>query len=281
MIEGSGRNSYPPNPYRCFPDTIISKRNLFMKTSIRSTIPPLNSIVTICLLVAGIGCAGPSLKPAVRPVETFSTGETRSWWYVRFKIDWPEGREPSWHVDPMLARELIRPVLFQHKEQIDLWRFHRRAVRDKAGHQFSFIFYASQDTAARINATIQSSKRLEGLLAAGVLVTVRYDDPTGLPRPGMADTSDRNWSQPLQRTWPYFIMGVSRSWLELVSALAEQTPDVSSPDTVSNLQTFYAEVNQKINQTWKNEGNHAYFHHLNAVYGYQPLYVWEKTLRTF
>lgn len=252
-----------------------------MKTSNRSTIPLPNQIVTVCLLIVCIGCAGPSVKPAVMPVETVSAGESQSWWYVRFQMDWPKGQEPSWYVDPMLARELIRPVLLQYKDQIELWRFHRRAARDRSGHQFSFIFYASQDTAARINATIRSSKRLEELMAAGVLVTVRYDDPTGLPRPGMADTSDRKWSQPLQRSWPYFIMGVSRSWLELVSMFAEQRPDVASPDTVSNLQTLYAEVNEKISQTWKNEGNHAYFHHLNAVYGYQPLYVWEKNLRTF
>jgi hypothetical protein len=33
---------------------------------------------------------------------------------------------------------------------IYLWRFYRRAARDEAGHQFSFMFYASSLTAYSI-----------------------------------------------------------------------------------------------------------------------------------
>ena len=238
-------------------------------------------VAATCLLVFGIGCAGPSVLPTPVPPGAAPAQVKLSWWYVRFQTNWPPGRQPSWHVDPMLAREVIRPVLVQFEDRILLWRFHRRAVRDGAGHQFSFIFYASQDTAGRINAAIRSSGRLAKLVGAGVLIRVRYDDPAGLPRPGLGATSDRKWSKPMQFTWPYFIMGVSRSWLELVDMVSEQTGAAHPPNTVSALQTLYAEVNGKIDQTWKNEGNHAYFHHLSAVYGYQPLYVLEKSLRTF
>jgi hypothetical protein len=122
---------------------------------------------------------------------------------------------------------------------------------------------------------------VEKLIRSGVLIRVRYDDPASIKRPDIEDTSDKNWSEPLQQTWPFFIMGVSRTWLELIETFAVQNGDGSRPGSFADLQARYAEINRQINQTWKLEGNHAYFHHLSALFGYRPVVVLEKRLMTF
>jgi hypothetical protein len=236
--------------------------------------------MSIMLLVC-LGCAGPDIRPAVEP-DTPETGtDAPGWWYVRFQSAWPAGQEPAWHNDLLLASEVLGPVLTAHHDQIVLWRFHRRASRDKNGHQFSFIFYASRAAAERINQHVRSSTVLHQLMDSGTLIRVRYDDPDTLRRPDLEDTSDKKWSEPLQRTWPYFIMGVSRAWFELIEQIAEQKGRPGASTDTSDLLVFYREVNLDINRTWKFEGNHAYFHHLNAIFGYQPVVVWEKRLMTF
>ena len=53
-------------------------------------------------------------------------------------------------MDVLLAHQLFKPVLLKYAHNIELWRFHRRAGRDKAGHRFSFIFYAREATATAI-----------------------------------------------------------------------------------------------------------------------------------
>ena len=50
----------------------------------------------------------------------------RGWWNIRFIIDWPEQAEASWNVDLYLADKIIKPVLDQYRDKLELWRFHKR-----------------------------------------------------------------------------------------------------------------------------------------------------------
>ena len=91
-----------------------------------------------------------------------------------------------------------------------------RAARDQWGHQFSFIFYASAETAQVIYADLSADEHLTGLLEAGVVEALTLDNPQTPVRPGIAGASDKTWPLELQQSWPYFIMGVSVAWLDLV-----------------------------------------------------------------
>jgi len=89
------------------------------------------------LLVAVVvfGCAS---LGKVKPIEHESVAEEavdakKGWWYARFKMDWPQDADPAWYVDYILAHKVISPVLDEYGREISLWRFHRRAVRDKSG----------------------------------------------------------------------------------------------------------------------------------------------------
>jgi hypothetical protein len=202
-----------------------------------------------------------------------------AWWYAGFKIDWPPDEELNLDMDVLIAHRIVSPVLDRNRKQIVLWRFHRRASRDEAGHRFSFIFYTTAANARKIYAEISASPILKQLQAEGVIQQVLFDDTNVISRPGIEDTSDRHWSPPLQKAWPFFIMGVSQTWLDLISQYAEDGR--SKPVSVAEMRIFYAEISHEVESTWKKEGGHAFLHHLNAVFGYGPVDLRGKTEMNF
>jgi hypothetical protein len=197
------------------------------------------------------------------------------WWSVRFRLDWPKDQEPHWYPDLFIADRVIRPVLDAERARISLWRFHRRAARDGAGRQFSFIFYASPAVAREANAQIAASPALAQCQRNGVIAKVIYDDPAKPQRPGIGDTSDKSWTPEMQRAWPYFIMGVSRLWLQLIRAYDHAGDPPRSP------KERYAVISDKIDTLWRDEGGHALLHHLSAVFGYQQIAIVRRELMRF
>jgi len=164
----------------------------------------------------------------------------------------------------MIAGEIIHPVLKKHRDDIKLWRFHRRAGSDKHGHVFSFIFYTDSASAKRIYQAIENQPsfallnkhRIEWLGTA----SLQKKNKTRIE-----DTSDPIWPKNLQKSWPAFIMGVSETWLGLVSDVAsKQEP------TLPTLKR-YEQTQKEISTLWQQQGKHAFFHHINAIFAYQPL----------
>ena len=204
----------------------------------------------------------------------------KGWWYARFRIKWPEDNNPHWHIDLLLAREVIAPVLSQNAKVIPLWRFHRRATRDEEGHQFSFIFYSTQKTANKIYTLIGSSLWLKKMTRAKI---VQYlPENTGqIIRPNLGDTSDNHWPPMVMKTWPYFIMGVCRMWLNLIGEIAQNDPGVQSSASLKKLLSSYEKTNNTLNTVWQEHGGHAFLHHLNAIFGYEGVLVHEVKLRRF
>lgn len=213
-------------------------------------------------------------------VERMETATTladgvESWWYLRFRLTWPESEEPLWWPDLLLADRVIGPVLDAERNTISLWRFHRRAARDGAGRQFSFIFRATPSTAVRVNTRIVADPLVIRLREEMVLQRVSYDDPDHPQRLGIGDTSDENWSPEMQVAWPYFIMGVSRLWLELIREIGKEEKWPKEP------LARYAAIEKALTELWRDEGDHALLHHLSAVFGYQELTVTRRELMRF
>jgi hypothetical protein len=196
--------------------------------------------------------------------------EQSSWWAARYRHVWPQNEEPRWHQDMFVAHEIVLPVLNAQRRDIALWRFHRRAARDGAGHQFTFYFYAPAGAAERIFAGLRARPALAELKSAGLLREDVYHD-TGFPEPQRIEgTSDRSWTPLVQASWPYFIMGVSENWLALVTLELARRP---LPDQAGLDERIEAcrQAQSSIDVLWRREGHHAYLHHLNALFGYTPL----------
>ncbi len=231
-------------------------------------------IVNILALFVLAGCS--SLAPVKKPEINDKYIKGCNWWYVRFRLNWPEDEKPHWYLDPLIAHRIITPVLERYDGQIQLWRFHRRAARDSSGHQFSFIFYASVKTAVDIYSDLQADELLEELVSETIITRVIYDDLSHANRTDIADTSDPSWSPTVQNSWPHYIMGASRMWLGLIGETVESTEIENSPATIEEMQIFYSGVNESITEVWRNKGRHAFLHHLNALFGYEPLLFYEE-----
>jgi hypothetical protein len=203
------------------------------------------------------------------------------WWYSRFRIKWPENTDPSWHIDLLIAQEIIAPLLEQSGKKILLWRFHRRAARDTEGHQFSLTFYSSSDTAKQIFAKLRSSTPLKQMKRAGVILQDIYDDPGKIIAPNIEDTCDGNWSPYIRKSWPFFIMGVCQMWLSLIAEISEGTIKKQKGSSIKKKQELYRQVNETINTLWREQGCHAMLHHLNAIFSYEPILIREVNLRRF
>lgn len=227
--------------------------------------------VACLVILAMAGCAstgGTKLRGAGAAARK---NTVNAWWYASFNINWPQGESPAWAMDLLIAHRIIKPVLDRYRKDILLWRFHRRAARDEAGHQFSFIFYTTAPAARKIYAAIDSDAVLHQLQAQGVILRVILDDTHNITRRGIEATSDPTWSLPLQKAWPYFIMGVSQTWLDLISQYADKARD--KPHSIAEMRAFYRKIDREVETTWKKEGGHAFLHHLDALFGYGPVNV--------
>lgn len=203
------------------------------------------------------------------------------WWYVRFQMNWPENADPAMYLDVMLAHKVVAPVLKQYQKNIGLWRFHRRAARDNAGHQFSFIFYSTASTAREIYDSFTADPFLNQLKQAGIILQDTFDDTGQVIRSAIESTSDQSWSVQIQKSWPYFIMGVSQTWLNLIAEIAGKRASGHRLSSLQEIQGFYQQINEAITASWREEGRHAFLHHLNAIFGYEPVIVHEKQFMKF
>jgi hypothetical protein len=231
--------------------------------------------------LAGCAAIAPLGTQEIEAAEPVAISAGKNWWGARFRIKWPRETEPRWYMGLLIADQIVRPGLDKYGDEIDLWRFHRRAARDNAGHLFSFIFYASPATATRIYAEIESNELLRDLTFAGLIEAATYDDTTEIAKPNIADSSDKKWSLAVQEAWPYYIMGVSQMWLQLSSDVAADISKGDQPASIPELEAVFQKADAVVTELWQKEGRHAFLHHLNAIFEYKPVVVWEKRLLKF
>jgi len=234
----------------------------------------LHNIRTIFLVVCAagltiIGCASTAPPRIEAPSGAIQEPSKHFWWYARFRMDWPAGHSPEWATDLLLADGVVEPVLASHRSDIPLWRFHRCALRDNSGHQFSFIFFTNRKTAGQVFEQLRASRVLHELQKNGMVRKFLVDNVNGARPTAISATSDKNWSKPLQQAWPHYIMGVSAMWLSLINQVAAKS--AFTGDGGTDLIAEYRKINEKITLIWRNEAEHALFHHLNALFGYEPL----------
>jgi len=234
----------------------------------------MNARRLLPLLFAAVlaGCTQTTERPAPDvPFADAAVGVEQAWWRACFRMPFDAQGEPRWATDLLLADRVAGPALARHRRDIALWRFHRRAGRDGVGHQFSVLFYSDAATATRMLAELQQHPLLPALVAEGALTRLiapcgGYESPQAIE-----GTSDPGWAPQLQRTWPYYIMGVSAHWLALIREVGADLPP--PPEQPAELLAHYARIGERISAVWRGQGQHAYLHHLSALFGYEPLLI--------
>jgi len=232
--------------------------------------------ILLCLFLLGLvscsGLPGTALMRETGPdVPTAATGEAAalSWWNARFVTSMAAKEEPRWVSDLMVADLVIEPVIGEFASVLALWRFHRRAVHDDGGHIFSFVFYANQQTADQVFAMIDKSPALARLKQHGLIDRYENDLLAENNRRDLGGASDSHWSLALQEVWPAYIMGASVMWLGLINQHIDATG--AADRDFDELVAAYEKVNAAISELWRKEGQHAFLHHLNALFGYEPM----------
>ena len=235
------------------------------------------------------GCA--TMKPGDTVAPTYITetplhksldvSDDAGWWRVAFKLDRPNPEETRWYLDLLLAHRVIAPVLVAHEKDLLAWRFHRRAGNDATGHQFSFIFFSNRDIANEIYREVQNNPLLAEMKQAGDVKQDTYSDTTMIAKPLLEDTSDQSWSEVMQTVWPVYINGVSQMWLMMIDIYSRQLPRDGNDDSLAALEEFYKRINDEITTRWRQEGQHAFLHHLNAIFGYEPLLIRDISEKRF
>ena len=242
----------------------------------------LCTLLLIALYVSACSTVQISGPQAYTPESASLSAEQpeRFWWQLRFKLSWPEDEAPDFSRHLLIADQIIAPALVQHEDEIALWRIHRRAGRTPSGHQFSLIVYTDDATAQALAADIETHPLTDWLLERGMIEQTRFDRRTTEKLAQLEDTSDRAWPREIQRSWPYFIMGASQSWLLMVQELSADE-ELAGAVSYDDLLAHYIAVHEQLNAQWREFGQHAYLHHLSAIFGYQPIRVRSSELHSF
>lgn len=244
--------------------------------------------VWILLVISGLllGACTPALQIErgaqfiPQTAELGSEQAGRYWWQLRFRLAWPAADEPDFSRHLLIAERLLLPLINEYQQQLPLWRFHRRAGRDGAGHQFSLIIYCDQATANLINESVESDPLTRWLVDRNLIEKTSFAQRSPAELGRLELTSDPGWPIEIQRSWPYFIMGASQAWLMQVQELSAENLPAGTTDYPALLQ-HYRTVDTRLNKQWRDYGQHAYLHHLSAIFGYQPIRIRHSELKTF
>jgi hypothetical protein len=235
-------------------------------------------VILFAIVLVTLGaCAtntAPSSPDAVVTAAGSDEPELPRWWYLRFRLARAVDDGVDSYLDALIADQVLAPVIAQHRTELELWRFHRRWPHDPTGHQFSFIFFAPTALAASLSAQVEHDPMLDRLVTDGHLLEFRIDAADPDSATDHAATSDASWPPEIQREWPKFIMGASRMWLGLVQSEAAKHGDL-------DLHERYQAVEISLDELWFEEANHAFFHHLSALFGYKPVQVIRRDIMTF
>ncbi len=181
--------------------------------------------------------------------------------------------QPSWHVGSLIADQVLAPLIKQHGNDIFMWRFHRRAGNDAKGHQFSFIFYTDQQQADKVIAQIQAHPLVVQMLEEGVLHKMAYPETDKIDKPLLSDTADKKWPDEIKKSWPLFIMGASQMWLMQLETIAQAHEDYQEDMSLEEMLAFYEDVQLTMDEMWREQARHAYFHHMSGLYAYEKVLV--------
>ncbi len=204
----------------------------------------------------------------------------RGWWRVGFHRNFKEDDTPAWYLDTLIAHQILKPVINQFDNEIDIWRFHRRAAADESGHKFSLIFYSSRKDAELIYQSINNNRLVIMLQDENYIDRLSFADINGNVNSDLEAASDINWPLELQKAWPEFAMGVSKTWLQLIEQYVKQY-DIDNIQDLNDQVESFKQISEKIDLLWEQNGGHAFLHHLNALFGYQELYIIDRRLTRF
>jgi hypothetical protein len=196
------------------------------------------------------------------------------WYDYFFRIEEFNPNPPNWRtwIDLFLLDAVIGESLRTQPDDLS-WLIHRRWVPDEAGHEFKFSCYCSFDAANRLDQSIRNLQAFQ--LYEKQLATysrrARYEC---VPGSALFPRGEAWWPTEIPAPWTGFICGASRCLLELIIEVKRGPRLPCAPPVmhdVKSIEQFYGQIEYMVDSVWQGYGQHAFLHHLNAVFGYLPL----------
>jgi hypothetical protein len=186
------------------------------------------------------------------------------WHFLNFKIKWDKKFPVNFFIDLMVIDLLINPAIETFKPKLTLWRLHRSATED--GHILRFIFYTTSEISEEIFKNIEANKFYTFIEENYLEDLVKQEGSQNIEGAG-----DGHWPPEINKSWPYYIMGVSDMFIKLIKRIKENIVDQVKENNKEELENYYKEIEKKIDEIWLKYGCHAFIHHLSAIIGYKPV----------
>lgn len=201
-----------------------------------------------------------------------------NWYYFRFRVN-DRNEEARWWIDLFILNEIVNKIVKVFNP--DLWRIHRRAIGDNSGHQVSFLYYTDKKRYKEVDKYIKNNKSFKLLynpdnpILSDYIVFKDNEDIGG--------TSDRHWCKGIRDSWPFFIQGASKAFLELLDSVVTDYTHIYdyNYDNILEIEGLYMKVDKKIGDIWYYEGGHAFLHHLSAIFGYKNIKTRQTVITSF
>lgn len=221
----------------------------------------------------------PKKTKIVNPKNISKPSDSYRWYFYRFRFNYNFDKSPKWWLDLFIIDRIFR-VIIESKGinyQIKLWRFHRRAEKDKAGHQTTLLCYTTCRDSVVIDNIIKTIPSFK-LLSDSNFLREYFVEEGGENIDG---SGDGHWIKEIRQSWPHFIQGASKSILEMLKLINEGFYSPGDLDNILDIEEFYQKVNERFVHIWYSQGGHAFLHHLNALFGYEMTKVRQTIITSF
>ena len=161
-----------------------------------------------------------------------------NWYSFQFKFEFEQNTRPKWWLDILMIDTVVRDIMENHKNNIQLWRFHRRADHDESGHKFKLWCYTTEEVSIAIDEIARCHKSI-GVLKENSLLLDYTTENSGS---GVEGTSDPRWSNEVKKAWPYYIMGISQLILELIDLIKKQQDPLDDGAGIDVIERYYASI---------------------------------------
>ena len=196
------------------------------------------------------------------------------WYRINFKIKWDRKPPANFHIDLMIIDLLINPAVNKFKEKFgdNLWTFHRAAAsNDPDGHTLLFNFYTEPKTAEKVFEFIKSNGNyslIKKYLELDPKLTITGTEKNSFKKETISDVD--NWPLEIQKSWPYYIKGSCEMFLIFIEEVKNNNNFQYKREEAEK---FYVKIQNAISEKWFKYGSHAFLHHLDAIFGYELIYL--------
>ncbi len=199
----------------------------------------------------------------------------KKWHRINLKIKLDPNGGPQFFIDLIIIDLWLRLTIEKFEKDIELWSFHRsdHPKDDKERQRLKINFYTSEKTANEILAFIKNNESytiiFDNFLDANYMKEINLEFiGTEENSKKIEAISDKNWPIDIQKSWPYFITGACKMFINLITDIEDKYKNRIDKKNPKQLEEYYQKIEKEINQMWYEYGWHAFLHHLGAIFGY-------------